>query len=250
VLPEPLTLPTLCARLGKTHARLGGGGFMRIFIDWLLTPERAAVYVPTATGVIADLHLGYNQVRCGHGEAIPDFDLEAALEPLQSLARRLGVRRLVIAGDLFEDGRYPGHAALFLQYLDRAGIELAGVIPGNHDRSLAGGDSHWPIYPNGMDVGGWQVLHGNSTLPRGRVIHGHVHPCLRCQRRAPAPCFLVGTRRIILPAFSPDAAGVNVLSTAAWKSYRCYVPAGKEVLDFGSVGSLARRLQKGRSVIR
>jgi hypothetical protein len=87
------------------------------------------------------------------------------------------------------------------------------------------------------------VLHGDAPLPRTPVMHGHVHPCLRWQGRSLAPCFLVGKHRIILPAFSAEAAGVNVLGGADWRSYRCYVPAGAGVLDFGRVGSLAARLQ-------
>ena len=43
-------------------------------LNWLLTPERAAIHLPTATAVLADLHLGYNEVRCGTGEAVPAGD--------------------------------------------------------------------------------------------------------------------------------------------------------------------------------
>src|SRR5262249_34562148 len=42
---------------------------MRIHRDWLLTPERAAVHLPTATAIVADLHLGYNHARRRTGEA-------------------------------------------------------------------------------------------------------------------------------------------------------------------------------------
>ena len=31
--------------------------------EWLLTPERVAVHLPTSTGVVADLHLGYEEAR-------------------------------------------------------------------------------------------------------------------------------------------------------------------------------------------
>ena len=44
---------------------------MLVHDEWLLTAQRAAVHLPTATAVIADLHLGYDQVRRRGGEAVP-----------------------------------------------------------------------------------------------------------------------------------------------------------------------------------
>ena len=61
-----------------------------------------------------------------------------------------------------------------------------------------------------------------------------------------APCYLVGDDRLVLPAFSTDAKGVNVLGHAGWRHTRCCAPAGEEVLDFGLVEALARRHRSGR----
>ncbi len=83
---------------------------MIVHDDWLLTPHRAAVHLPTATGVIADLHLGYDEVRRRRGDAVPAFDAREVLARLEQLAQH-GVRRLLIAGDLCEDGRSPGPLA-------------------------------------------------------------------------------------------------------------------------------------------
>ncbi len=217
---------------------------MRLSSDWLLTPERAAVHRGTATAVVADLHLGYAQVRCRHGEALPDFGGDDTRGALEALASRAGVRRLVIAGDLLEDGRCPEALEEFLDWLPRAGIELTGVVPGNHDRGFPACDRPLPLHADGLEVGGWRIVHGDGPLPSGGIIHGHVHPCLRWGNGILAPCYLVNRRRIILPAFSRDAAGVNVLGVAAWRSYRCWVPAGDRVLDFGTVGALARKRMK------
>jgi metallophosphoesterase superfamily enzyme len=52
---------------------------VRVLDDWLLTPERAALHVPTATAVIADLHLGYAQARQQCGDAVPTADLDQQL---------------------------------------------------------------------------------------------------------------------------------------------------------------------------
>ena len=59
------------------------------------------------------------------------------------------------------------------------------------------------------------------------------------------PCYLVGEGRIVLPAFSADAAGVNVLPGRKWQCFRCGVIAGDRVLDFGEIGALRKRLGRG-----
>jgi putative SbcD/Mre11-related phosphoesterase len=220
---------------------------MHVHGDWLLTPERAALHLPTATAVVADLHLGYDQVRRRGGEAVPAVGLEEALAALGAVVFRHDVRRLVIAGDLFEDGRCAAPEEL-LHWLEAAGVELVGLVPGNHDRGLSKSNAGLPVVAEGIMLGDWRVVHGDGRLPRGRVVHGHVHPVLRWGPDVVAPCFLVGERRLVLPAFSADAAGVGVLGDPRWRAFRCCAIAGSDVLDFGQLGDLhrARRHRPGR----
>jgi metallophosphoesterase superfamily enzyme len=212
---------------------------MRVHDEWLLTPERAAVHLPTATAVLADLHFGYDLARRRAGEAVPRFCLREALAPLRSCRDRAGVRRLVVAGDLFEEQADPALAAELSERLGELGVEFAGLVPGNHDRGAERAGGRWPVFPGGLELGGWRVVHGDRRLPAGRVVHGHLHPSLRWGR-VTAPCFLVSEQRIVLPAYSLDAHGVSVLSRRAWRRYRCCVVAGSEVLDLGKL----ERLQK------
>jgi uncharacterized protein len=206
---------------------------MLIHDEWLLTSDRAAIHLPTATAVLADLHLGYNRARCRSGEAVPDADNHDLRRTLQTLRVQHGVRRLVIAGDLCEDGRHDDAVADFLNHLCEMAIDLIGVIPGNHYRGLRSFIDVVPIHPDGLVLGGWRVLHGDGPLPRTPVIQGHIHPCFRWQGRLTAPCFLVSPRRIVLPAFSADAAGTDVGRSTCWRAYRCCVIVGSRVLDFG-----------------
>jgi hypothetical protein len=168
------------------------------------------------------------------------FDLSGVADPAplrQALARH-GARRLVVAGDLLEEARREGGVVNELrEWLDQAGLELAALVPGNHDRGLAGG-SGLRLCRRGFALGGWRVVHGDATLPGGRLVQGHEHPCVRWPGLPAAPCYLLAEGRLVLPAYSPDAAGVNVVGAPRWAAYRCAVIAGDAVLDFGEVRRL------------
>jgi metallophosphoesterase superfamily enzyme len=213
---------------------------MCIHDDWLLTPQLVALHMATATGVVADLHLGYSDARQRGGEAVPCARVETVLAPLTGVIRAFAMRRLVIAGDLFEAACEPALVNDLVTWLGQWELELAGVVPGNHDRGIERHARLLPLYPRGFCLGDWLVVHGDGDLPPGRVVHGHEHPCLRPGGRAGAPCYLSDARRIILPAFSPDARGVNVLGVPAWRHFRCHVVLGPQVLDFGKVAAVSR----------
>ncbi len=44
---------------------------MRVLDEWLLTPWRGAIHLPTATAVVADPHLGYDRVRGARARRSP-----------------------------------------------------------------------------------------------------------------------------------------------------------------------------------
>ena len=105
---------------------------MLVLDEWLLTPERAAIHLPSAAAVIADVHLGYGEARRRGGDAVPLADAATVLAPLRPLLEQHAVRQLVIAGDLFEAGTHTELAGELLAWCARARIDLA-VVPGNHD---------------------------------------------------------------------------------------------------------------------
>jgi metallophosphoesterase superfamily enzyme len=223
---------------------------MRVEADWLLTVERAAVHLPTATAVIADPHLGYDHARRQAGEAVPALSLDDTLATLSCLLASAPVRRLVIAGDLVENQAGAPVVAELGRWLLDHGVQLLGV-PGNHDRGLLPADLDLPLHPDGVHVGRWRIVHGDRRLPGGPLVLGHFHPCLRWPGQPPVPCFLLSRRRLFLPAFSPDAAGVNVLRLRRWRHCHCHVIAGDRVLDFGLLATLSvkKGVKKGTGTL-
>jgi putative SbcD/Mre11-related phosphoesterase len=214
---------------------------MLVLEDWRLTPQRVALHLPSATAVVADLHLGYEQARQRTGEAVPLPTLEQQLAALGAALAQHGIRRLIVAGDLLEDSRSVQVLEDLNQWLDRRNLELIGLVPGNHDRHLQSREAQLlRLFPKGIQVGRWRVVHGDQELPRGRVVHGHEHPWARWSTNLSAPCYLIGRNRLILPAYSEAAAGVNVLRGPRWLKYHCLVIVGERVLDFGEVGRLSR----------
>jgi putative SbcD/Mre11-related phosphoesterase len=213
---------------------------MRVLDDWLLTPQRVAIHLPTRTGVVADLHLGYAEARQRAGEAVPVVPLNCVLAPLEQTLARHGLNRLVVAGDLLEEGYCRKALAGFQAWLHTRAVKLVGVAPGNHDRSRgdALAEGGWPLKEDGVALGTWRVVHGDGPLPEGPCVQGHEHPWVRWRRGPAAPCYLVAENRLVLPAYSADAAGVTVLGVRRWRDFRCYVIGAAEVLDFGLVGRL------------
>src|SRR5689334_11066006 len=112
---------------------------LRVSDEWLLTPYRVAVHEPTATAVIADLHLG---------DAVPLPDPRAALAPLRHAHDAVAFRRLVVAGDLFEKEFVPALYAAFVETLERLTICWLGLVPGNHDRRATRGANPIPVLPD------------------------------------------------------------------------------------------------------
>jgi putative SbcD/Mre11-related phosphoesterase len=222
--------------------------------DWLLTPEGAAIHMVEPVAVVADLHLGYEWARGAAGDSVIAHSLNETLSRLALVLERAAVTRLVVAGDLVESPRPCPRTGADLrrlrEWLAARGVSLL-ALEGNHDRSLARPlfDHSRPSLsmPTTCTIGGWTVGHGHRPIRAARTISGHHHPVLRVER-ASAPCFLLGPDRIVLPAFSANAAGCDIGTAplpAGWRgqSLRCIVSTGSELLDFGTLFELRRRLR-------
>lgn len=219
---------------------------MRLPDGWELTPWRAAVHRPTATAVIADLHLGYLAARQAGGEAVPDALPGGMNHRLRELAQACGLRRLIIAGDLVERGKVAGAAVeAFVRPWREGGVELHHVA-GNHDAGLAP-RAGLQCHGERWEWAGADIVHFAQEEPSRFTLMGHLHPVLRDpHRRGQAACFVLQGLRLILPAQSDDAAGVNVLRHPMLKDAEVAALVGGEVLPLGRLGELRRRLRPAR----
>ena len=154
-----------------------------------------------------------------------------------------------MAGDLVESARPCPRTGADLgrltDWLASRGVSLDG--PGRQPRSRPATrrdeDDH-PRRPASWTLDGWTIAHGHRRDRGDRTISGHFHPTLRFEGYS-APCFLVGPGRIVLPAFSANAAGCEVLAgpvPRAWidEGLRCIASTGRELLDFGPLSDIRR----------
>ena len=206
---------------------------------WKLAPEGAAVHLAERTAVIADVHLGYEWARAAGGDSLPAHSLAETLARLTTLLARAPIARLVVAGDLVESAapcrRTAADVRSLFEWLGSRGVDLIPVL-GNHDPQGA------KAPPSTFEVAGWTIAHGHRPIRAARSISGHHHPVLRADGLA-SPCFLFGPATIVLPAFTPNAAGLPVGSPgmpARWieDGLRCAAGLGGELLDFGPLPEL------------
>jgi putative SbcD/Mre11-related phosphoesterase len=223
-----------------------------VWDSWQLTPEGAAIHLGERTAVIADVHLGYEWARGSAGDCVPAHSLNETLARLDRVLARAPIARLIVAGDLVESPRPCRRTATDVNRL-RAWLESLGVslvvLEGNHDRSLSATSrrpfSRIPPLPANLTIDGWTIGHGHQLLVGDRTISGHLHPVVRIAGTA-ALCFLAGAGRIVLPAFSPNAAGLDVVTARVPREWlelplRCLVSTGVELLDLGPLPALRRR---------
>ena len=193
--------------------------------------------------MIADVHLGYEWARGSGGDSLPPHSLRETLHKLNCLFESTPIHRLIVAGDLVETPkpcfRTSHDVRTLITWLRDRGIEPI-LLKGNHDPRL-----RTPLLST-FDLDDWTILHGDRTLPESACILGHHHPALKAAGLV-APCFLVGSRTIVLPAFSPNAAGLDI--STGWlptplhrEPLRCWAGVGEELLDFGLVEELPIRL--------
>jgi len=200
--------------------------------DLVLDARRAVFLSETKTLVVADLHLGYVWAHRHGGNLLPLSASDDSLPRLMNLVESYAPREMVLLGDIV-------HRAVPVAELKRElreslcalgeRVELR-LVAGNHDRRLAPllaecgvatdllremeCGPHLLTHGDGADMSRANAQRAAASARGGRVLIGHEHPAITISDQvattAKVPCFLVGERVLMLPAFSAWAAGSNV----------------------------------------
>ena len=201
-----------------------------------LLPERALFWERERTLIAADLHWGKAAAFRAGGIPIPRGTTSAGLARLDRALVRTGAERLALLGDLLHARAWRGAETLRTIAEWRAGsraLELL-LIRGNHDRRA--GD---PPTDLGIEVadgpyrlGPFALRHEPRPEADGYVLAGHIHPGVTVRgpgrERLRLPCFALGRRVGILPAFGEFT---GTAPTEPAPGDRVYAIAGDDVLQ-------------------
>jgi len=169
-----------------------------------LDSRRAVYFEPHGLLVVADLHWGYATSHQAAGNLLPSWGDQEIEQRLTSLIADYQPTEMIWLGDSLHDltGRHAAET-----FLKTCGLPVI-LLPGNHDRK-------WKVAKEwSVSRGEFFFHHGDVelTAPEGNVqVIGHFHPAFSwydgAGGRVKLPGLVRGPKKIILPAFSPWAAG-------------------------------------------
>jgi DNA ligase-associated metallophosphoesterase len=174
-----------------------------------LLAARALYWPRTGTLFVADVHLGKAAAFRAGGIPLPRGSTHADLERLTALLRRTGAQRLVVLGDFLHAaaGRVAALDAAFQVWRHQHAAVTLVLIRGNHDDHAGDPPPAWgvEVVPEPHPLAPFLACHLPMEPRTGYALCGHVHPGVwlggAAEASARLPCFVIGARRAILPAF-------------------------------------------------
>lgn len=187
-----------------------------------LLADRALFWTRTRTLFVADLHLGKAAAFRAGGVPVPRGSTASDLRRLTALIESTGAARLCVLGDFLhaKDGVVPALDAAFRAWRERHRSIALMLVRGNHDAKAGDPPPHWGIEvvaePHALPP--FLACHVPASPRTGYALCGHVHPGARITGRGGEsvrlPCFVLGRRRAILPAFG-RMTGLAIVSPEA-----------------------------------
>jgi uncharacterized protein len=166
--------------------------------------RRAVWLEPERVLVVADLHWGYAASHRARGNLLPNWGDDEIERGLHDLLRDYQPTEMIWLGDVVHAAEGAARAEQFL----RQSAVAVTLIAGNHDRRWRGAGVRSASRRK------YFFHHGDTTpSPPGGMIEviGHHHPAVSWADGAGArfkvPALVASARRLVLPAFSPWAAG-------------------------------------------
>jgi DNA ligase-associated metallophosphoesterase len=207
-----------------------------------LFAERALYWQSQRTLFVADVHLGKAATFRAHGVPMPRGVTASDLARLSRLVARAGASRVVVLGDFLHAraGRVPAlDAAVRAWRSAHAALEIV-LVRGNHDARAGDPPAAWEIdcreAPHALPP--FLACHEPASPRSGYALCGHVHPGIRLhghgEDSARLPCFVLGDRHAILPAFG-RFTGLALVSPP--RGVRIVAIAGATLFAFAHVPS-------------
>ena len=187
-----------------------------------LLPERAAFLPHLATLLIADAHIGKAVSFRALGVPVPSGTTTENLNLLTDLVARHHAQRIVFLGDFLHSARSHALAttAAVLKWRDAHPNLQLTLVRGNHD-DRAGDPSaalRIDVVDEPLMLGGLALCHHPQEVAGAYVLAGHIHPCVklagRGRDRLRLPCFWLGPRVGVLPAFGAFTGMAEIKPTA------------------------------------
>jgi uncharacterized protein len=177
--------------------------------DVELLAARALHWPRERTVFVADVHLGKAAAFRAGGVPLPRGGTAADLARLASILRTTSARRLVVLGDFLHAaaGRVTALDTAFRAWrVENAAVDVV-LVRGNHDDRAGDPPASWGVAvvaePHAMAP--FLACHLPVAPRTGYALCGHVHPGVTLHGAAEQserlPCFVLGRRRAILPAF-------------------------------------------------
>jgi DNA ligase-associated metallophosphoesterase len=186
-----------------------------------LLADRALHWPRERTLFVADVHLGKAATFRAGGVPLPRGATAADLARLTRLVVTAAATRVVILGDFFhaKAGRVAALDETFMTWRRAHAALSITLVRGNHDARAGDPPSHWEVAcvadPHALPP--FIGCHHPVAPRSGYALCGHLHPGVFLSgpagESARLPCFVIGRRRAILPAYGrfTGLARVDVL---------------------------------------
>lgn len=185
---------------------------------WLLA-EKAMYWPARRCLLIADAHFGKASAYRSLGQPVPQGTTTANLERLDRLLAAYKCAQVVFLGDFLHGpgSHASGTLAALRAWRERHAGLLLTLIRGNHDKRAGDPppDLSIEVVPEPLLMGPFALQHEPQAHASHHVLAGHVHPVYRLRGKGRQslrlPCFQIGTRVSLLPAFGAFTGGHGVV---------------------------------------
>ena len=191
----------------------------------LLHPFRALFWPRERWLVVSDMHLGKAAHFRKSGTPLPEGQDAATLLRLDVVMETFQPDRVLILGDLFHSS-LNNQWQVFQQWANAQQVPLQ-LVTGNHDILAS---EHYEaaglqVTREPLIVGPFAWVHQPMDTLDRYSIAGHIHPGVVLKgagsQRLKLPCFLIGERSAILPAFGMSTGLYVVKPTPTDSVYSC-----------------------------